>query len=178
MKTLVTIMIFAMLANVALAQQKDSTKADTKIEAFSKKKSRLFHKVEYSVGTSKLVKVNVLTIRDVVTDETEKGVVLEWEESGTYSIRTFRSYLDKDEVEDVIKAITKLISVIKANVQESYTEYVFSTRGGVKIAIYSEVGKPWTATIENSRVNSFKSFKVDDLEKLNQSLIVSRDRIK
>lgn len=178
MKTHLTYFVAAVLLSNFTFAQEDSTKVATRIEAFSKRKSRLLHKVEYTVGNSKAVEVNILTIRDMVAESVERGIVLEWDVSRSYTVDIFRTYLDSDEVEDLIKVVTKLISIIKANVQESYTEYVFSTRGGFKIAIFSEVGKPWTASIENSRVGSHKFFKLDELEKLNQSLIVGRDRIK
>lgn len=159
--------------------QGDTTKAQTRIEAFSNSKSRLIHKVYYAVGPSKAVDVKVLTIRDLVSESVQKGVVLSWFVSiGTYSTADYQAFLDADELEDLIKAVTKLITIIKANVQESYTEYIFRTRGGFSIAIFSEVGKPWTVSVENRFTKSYKSFKPEDLEKLNQSLIMCRERVK
>jgi hypothetical protein len=67
--------------------------------------------------------------------------------------------------------LTKSVTIVKANVQESYSEYIFKTRGGFKVSIFSEVGKPWNAAIGNRLTNSFKSFKPEELDKLNQAII-------
>jgi hypothetical protein len=158
--------------------QSDSTNLTT-IEAFSNTQSTLIQKIYYSVGTSKQFDVQVLSVKDLVTEKIVKGVIVEWSNPvGTYSVSSYRVFLDSDEIEDLIKALTKLVTIVKANTQESYSEYIFKTRGGFKVSIFSEVGKPWNAAIGNRLTNSFKSFKPEELDKLNQAIIKCRDRVK
>ena len=116
----------------------------------------------------------------MVTEKIEKGLVIAWTNPiGTYSTSDYRVFLDSDEVEDLLKAVTKMVTIVKANVQENYSEYNFTTRGGFMVFIFSEVGKPWRASIKKEGLsNSAKFFQPQELDNLLQSLIKGRDRLK
>jgi hypothetical protein len=174
------LLAWSLLASQFLFSQSDSTKNVTAVEAFLNVHSSLIYKTFYTVGNSRQFEVKVLTIKDMMTEKIEKGLVIAWSNPlGTYSTSDYRVFLDSDEVEDVLKAVTKMVTIVKANVQENYSEYNFTTRGGFRVSIFSDVGKPWRASIEKERFsNSFKSFQPQELDNLLQSLIKGRDRIK
>lgn len=174
------LLALSLLAGQFSWSQSDSTKNVTAVEAFLNSQSRLIHKTYYTVGTSRQFDVQVLTIKDMVTEKVKKGIIIEWTNSlGTYSTADYRVFLDSDEVEDLLKAVTKMVTIVKANVQENYSEYNFTTRGGFRVSVFSDVGKPWDASIKKEgRSNSSKFFKPQELDNLLQSLIKGRDRLK
>jgi hypothetical protein len=111
-------------------QKQAAEREQSNIEKFSEKSGTLFERKFIDVGVVKSVKVQVMIITDMMSSAKISGVRFELEKAGQYSRSTKIAFLDKDEVDGLIKSLALLKSSVLTSTRDSYTEVEFKSRSG------------------------------------------------
>jgi hypothetical protein len=170
-RLLLTLLFLAALAAYAdaqtVAQKQGAEREKSNIEKFSEKSGTLFEKTFINVGTVKDVKVQVMVISDMMSNSKVSGVRFEVEKSTRYSSDTKVAFLDKDEVDGLIKSLGILKSSVLNTTRDSYTEVEFRSRSGFSAGAFYSDGK-WSAFMKLERFdsNSYVFLRPEDFDAL------------
>ncbi len=176
------IMLLVMVAFTVTAQDQGadslSNVPKSKIELFSDKFSRLVKEEFIDIGKSKSFELQILRITDLTDNNTQSGFRISWSKTvGTYSSRSFISFLDTDELDDLSKALGKMTTLTMGGSPSVYTEYHFKSRSGFEVSIFAQPGKPWKAGIENNRIQSAIFFNVEELSILQSGIQIAKSKL-
>ncbi len=140
--------LFAVLALTAAAAILDGAKAQqrkedgpkTKLEAFTGVVGAVSIKGYVEVGTMKgsnPVTVTAMTIRDANTGKKTSGVVFEITEIKSYGIDRSQSYVDAEELPDLLSGLTYISKADATVTPMRFYEAQYSTRGGLKLIVFN-----------------------------------------
>ena len=128
-------------------------KEQSKLEQFSAKSGGLFERRFEPVGTVKGVKVEILSIADLISGLKIMGLRFEYYAYASYGGDTKTAFLDADEVDGLIKSITMLQSTVFPSTRDVYTEVTYTSRGGFSAGAYY-ANKQWTAFVKLEKYDS------------------------
>jgi hypothetical protein len=154
----------------AFSQEKITEKEQSNLEKFSAKSGTLIEKKFIDVGSVKSAKIQVLTFTDLISNVKVSGVRFEYETGARYS-STKLAFLDKDEVDGLLKSIALMKSKIFPSAPTTYTEVVFTSRSGFSTGCYYDSGK-WTSFLRISRYDkdSMIVLEASDIDALETAL--------
>jgi hypothetical protein len=169
-KILISISVLLLWSSICLGQDKIAEKEQSNLEKFSAKSGTLLEKKFIDIGFVKTVKMQVLTFTDLISNAKVSGVRFEYESGARYSSSKL-AFLDKDEVDGLIKSIDLLKAKVFLTTPATYTEVVFTSRSGFMMACYFSDGK-WTPIVQIKRfdTDSLVSLKLEDLDILLENL--------
>jgi hypothetical protein len=163
---------------VAHAQAQTVAREQSNIEKFSAKSGTLIEKQFVDIGTIKKVKIQLLTITDMIASAKISGVRMEYVSSGRYTSDTKVTFLDSDEVDGLIKSINILKTRVLNSTRDNYTEIVFRSRSGFEAGGYFSEGK-WTTFVKLERFDkdSYVFMTPDDFDGLLMLLQQTKPRL-
>lgn len=157
-----------LLSLTAFSQDVKKDIETTKSEKFSQRSGTLLQKEFIDLGTVAGTQVKILNIKDLNNNESNSSVRFEKVSYGTYT-DTFINAIDKDELDGLIISIKNLLNNVLKTTPTTYTEVMYSSRGGLSLGSFFEVKKSkWTSfiKIEKYSSKSMGSLKEEDLQNL------------
>ena len=178
LKILIGVCFLISLSTVARAQTQTVAREQSNIEKFSAKSGTLIEKQFVDIGNIREVKVQLLTITDMIVGSKASGVRMEYVASSRYTSDTKVTFLDSDEVDGLIKSINILKSRVLNSTRDNYTEIVFRSRSGFEEGGYFSEGK-WTTFVKLERFDkdSYVFMKPDDFDTLLALLQQAKPRL-
>lgn len=122
----------------AKGQQLNAPK--TKLEAFTGAAGVVSIKGYVEVGTMKgtnPISVTAMTIRDAKTGQVTSGAVFEITEIKSYGVDRSLSYVDADELADLLSGLTYISKADDTITPMKFYEAQYSTRGGLKLVVFN-----------------------------------------
>lgn len=149
------------------AQKQSAAQEQSNIEKFSERSGTLIERKYIDVGTIKDCKIQVMLISDMMTNAKTSGVRFEMEKADRYTSSTKIAFLDKDEVDGLIKSLSILKSNVLTSQRDSYTEVEFTSRSGFSAGAFYADGK-WSAFMKLKKYDSdsYVFIKPEDLDAL------------
>ena len=134
--------------NSAQIKKEETKEPTTKLEAFLVTKGKLIIKEFYELGRvsgkygSKIEFTALVMFEPGEESKRVRGLKIEITQAGRYE-KSETSFLDLEEVDSLLKAIEYLIdlSVKWKDIEKTYTEVVFSTKGDFSIGFYQQGNK-------------------------------------
>lgn len=131
----------AAIPNSTKAQQPNEGAAKTKLEAFTGVVGAVSIKGYVEVGMmrgSNTVSVTAMTIRDAKTGKETSGAVFEIAEVKSYGVDRGRSYVDAEELTDLLSGLTYISKADATVTPMRFYEAQYSTRGGLKLIVFND----------------------------------------
>jgi hypothetical protein len=168
MKRVIIFTAFALFCvSICFGQIKPAEKDQSNIEKFSAKSGVLIEKSFVDLGKVNTVKVQSLTLTDLISNAKISGIRFSFTAYTSYSSDEKIAFLDQDEVDGLIKSLTLLKNNVLTTTKENYTEVVFTSRTGFQLGAFFSDGK-WTffMQLEKYDSKSFVVLKSDDTDSL------------
>jgi hypothetical protein len=131
----------SMFSQGAEAEQLKEEAAKTKLEAFTGTVGVVSIKGYVEVGTmssfTNPIKVIAMTIRDAKTETQTSGAVFEIAETKSYGVDRRQSYVDADELADLLSGLTYISKADDTSTPMRFYEAQYSTRGGLKLIVFN-----------------------------------------
>jgi hypothetical protein len=145
-------------------------KEQSNIEKFSSQSGTLFKKEFKKIGLVGDVEFQVLTITDLLTNKKTSGIKASKEVHKSYGSDTKDAFLDYDEIDALIKAITTL-KKYPNTIPSNYTEIGFASRGGFQLTMFVSGGK-WDIAmkLEKYDSDSYEFLEYSDLDRINDKI--------
>ena len=154
-KNLLFIVIMLFAANVF--SQKEKAKEQSNADIFSAKEGSLIQKEFIQIGSLKGIKLSIMYITDLKTNEKLNALRFEYEYSGSYSTTTKIAVLDVDEVSALQTSIKFITDKIFPTAAQNYTEVAFKSRGGFEAGCYSKEDS-WKTYLQLDKYDSKSLF--------------------
>jgi hypothetical protein len=135
------ITLSATIQNWAQAQQLKDEGTKTKLEAFTGTIGVASIKGYVEVGTMKgtsPVRVTAMIVRDAKSGKETAGAVFEVAEIKSYGTDTSRSYVDAEELADLLSGLTYISQADATVTPMRFFEAQYSTRGGLKLVVFND----------------------------------------
>jgi hypothetical protein len=174
---LLSLLALTCLASFAQTENEEASTPKSKYTLFTQK-SGILVKQEYT----DLGKVDGLSLETVITTDvnTEKSVAgVRFETSYFISLQSgslnYISVLDYDELNACIKALEYMVTISESPIPEKYTEYKYLSTENIKISIFTNKKKGWSACVQTKSYTTKSQvfMSSEDLksliEKLNQA---------
>ncbi|HVW97487.1 MAG TPA: hypothetical protein VHA56_16055 [Mucilaginibacter sp.] len=139
----------------------------SKLETFSESSGSMVKKEYFEIDKVKGVKFQVLKLTNVSTGTTLSGLRLEAESGGSFS-STKTAFLDADELDGLIKALTYVNeSVLNTPVPANDVEFNFHARSGFSAGVFNYRNK-WLGYVKLERFDSQSQFDfaAEDFQKV------------
>ncbi|UOF76947.1 hypothetical protein [Bacteriophage sp.] len=168
--TFVFICLFAFVtANGQQAAQAKSQqdKEQSNIEKFSSRSGILFEKTNIPVGSFRGVKVQVMTIRDLINQSKTAGLRFENIVTTRIGSDTKIASLDDDELDALVKSLEIIKTDVLPSARQNYTEIIYRSRSGFEAGCFYSGGK-WSAFVKLERYDkdSYVFIEPPDLDSL------------
>lgn len=137
---ILAVSLATVISNDAKAQQPNAIAPKTKLEAFTGAAGVVSIKGYVEVGTMKgtsPISVTAMTIRDAKTGQVTSGAVFEISEFKSYGVDRAISYVDADEINDLLSGLTYISKADDAITPMKFYEAQYSTRGGLKLVVFN-----------------------------------------
>jgi hypothetical protein len=174
MKNIILLACLFLPLQYLFAQEEPSR---SQVVEFLKKDGKLLQKQYHSIGQIGRIEFENIIICDLVNDEKIGALRIIVSEGSALSSETGRyiGTLDFDEIEDCLKSL-KYMKEKTSSTADTYTEYEYLTRDGVKIGVYSGKLKsnPWVFFVRTDRYElrsreTMNYNKIDDVINMIQS---------
>jgi hypothetical protein len=129
------------LHNAAHAQAVKEESNRTKLEAFAGTVGAVSIKGYVEVGTMKgtnPVTVSAMVLRDAKSGKVTSGAVFEITETKSYGADTNRSYVDAEELSDLLSGLTYISQADATVTPMRFFEARYSTRGGLTLTVFND----------------------------------------
>lgn len=159
MRRILLLMVLVLSTSFTMLAQEVNTKANAEVQSnstainFLSKDGSFFQRAFYpidKIGGTKIKNMNteVVIINDL-TNNSKIGCL----RLTTYSFAvSYSSTLDPDELDACANCLEYISNNVINTQPETYTEYSYITKDGVKIGVYRDVnGKPWTIAIQTKK---------------------------
>ncbi len=132
------VLLLSMMSFTFLSAQTVETDSNSlnSIELYSLKNGSIIWKTFRPVGTVNRLELSVLSVSNLASTDTLKGVRFEHTVPTSYGSDVKTSVLDQDEFEDLLKAIQLIREKIKLDYPQYYTEIEYTTRTGLTVGGY------------------------------------------
>jgi hypothetical protein len=141
MKTKIITVTMTILMSITMIAQQKQEAPQSKAETFSQKSGTLIQKEFERIGAISKCQFSVVTYTDLISQEKEKAVRIEFEYVGKYNTDTKIALLDADELDGFIKSLKLIIETISKTTPTNYTEVAFKSRGGFEAGAFYEKEK-------------------------------------
>lgn len=130
-----------------------------------------------NLGKVRVVNFQILTLTDLISNIKESGVRLETEYVKGYTSPKI-AFLDKDEVDGLIKSINIIKTKVLNTTPENYTEVIFTSRSGFTFGCFFSEGK-WTIFMKFGKFGSDNSvyFPANELDAIVEVLQQAKQKI-
>jgi hypothetical protein len=130
------------------------------------------------IGKLRDIKIQVMVITDLMANAKISGVRFEVEKAGRYTSDTKIAFLDRDEVDGLIKSIGILKSSVFNSTRDSYTEVEFRSRSGFEAGAYFSEGK-WKTFVRLERFDrdSYVFLSPEDFDTLAALLAQAKEQL-
>lgn len=170
MKQLMTMVLLALCSVCCAQEAKPEPTPLSKLEEFSKKSGTLVQKTFESIGGVSDVTMDIVEIKDLLSNQAVKGLRMELVVKSTYSTDTKRAFLDSDEIDGLLKSIQFVRDNVMTTTPTIYTEVTYQSRSGFEFgAFFAIKGKGWTSYLKLERFDG-KSFAFMDSTALGKFL--------
>ena len=136
----ISTLAFAFVFEHAEAQPKQE-EPKTKLEAFTGTVGFVTIKGYVEVGTianlTNRINVTAMIIRDAKTAKQTSGAVFEFVERKAYGVDKHQSFVDADELADLLSGLTYISKADHTSTPMRFYEAQYSTRGGLKLAVFN-----------------------------------------
>lgn len=142
-------------------------------EKFSSRTGVLIQRKFIPVASVQKLEVEILHIKDLINLDSTSTVRIKYDVVSSYSSDTKITALEKDEIEDVIKAMRMIIDDVYSSAPSKYSEITYQSQSGLQIGCFwSDQKKKRTTFIqlEKSDTKSFVVLKKEDFIQLIQTL--------
>lgn len=164
-----TVLVMLMLVMPAIFYAQDKKEAPTsKADDFSAQAGTLIEQQFVNVGTVKDLKIQVMIVKDLMSEKTVKALRIEAVVKTSYGSDTKIASLDADEIDGLIKSM-KMLQTVFLSTRDVYTEIKFKSRTGfVAGAYYDEEAKKWGTFLKLEKYDSKSSvyLNTEDFGKL------------
>jgi hypothetical protein len=143
---------------------------ESKTNVFANQSGTLIKKEFEDIGTLKKLEVRVLSLTDLITNESISSVRLELEKSSSYSSDKKIAVLDSDEIESLKTSMEIIKNQIFPSAPKNYTEVTYKSRGGFEAGCFLSKGK-WSPYLKLDKYDS-DSYLFFDIENLTEFLIL------
>ncbi len=156
---------------ITLAQVKEDAREKSKLETFSEKSGKIIQKTFIDIGKVKELKVEVLVFEDLTDNSKISGLRLEAGVYSTLGSSTKTAFLDKDEIDGLLKSLSYFKEKVFPSSPENYTEVTFSSRSGFSAGVFQDNKKKWSLVLKLEKYDSrssvyLKDTDIDDLIRL------------
>ena len=136
-------LIVSTIAHDGAKAQSGSNDRDTKtkLETFTGNVGVVSIKGYVEVGSigslSNPVRVTAMIVRDAKTGKETSGAVFEIAEPKSYGMERARSYVDADELADLLSGLTYISQIDETATPMRFFEAQYSTRGGLRMVVFN-----------------------------------------
>jgi hypothetical protein len=171
------IFVISIFISLNLVSQNKAIEQKSNTEAFYAKTGILIQKEYIKVGKfNRQLDIDILNITDINSNEKISGLKFELEVYSKFGNSTKNAFVDKDEVEDIIKTLEFIQKNTFKSIPPNYTELSFTSRSGMQIGCYYSKGK-WTAFTKLERYgDSSIWFSVEETTEL-YNLIINAKKL-
>ncbi|MBI9052457.1 MAG: hypothetical protein JEY96_01485 [Bacteroidales bacterium] len=171
MKKLIFIIPLALMSCYGICQElEQKSESRSKTEEFYSKEGSLFEKEFIPVGiVGPSFSIRVMKITDLITEETQSGIRLQYLHKGKYSNSTKSATIDSDELDGFIKSIKILKEKVFISMPSNYKEVTFISRSGFQAGCFwSSVKKEWKTYVKLEKYDSdsYVWLKISDFDEL------------
>ncbi|CAL8978900.1 hypothetical protein RHODGE_RHODGE_03256 [Rhodoplanes serenus] len=160
-RVFVSILFIVVCNHPIFAQDSLVSNPKTKLEAFTGEVGSVIVKGYAEIGVVKAqgeVSVTAMTFKSAKTGSETKGLVLEISEYGGYGKHVSRSFVDYDEIGELLEGVDY---IAKAN--ESVTPYPFfeakyATRGGLSFTVFNDLSGKLNVAIASGSVGARSAY--------------------
>lgn len=176
---ILSIILFCLttLTIVVSAQNKPGDEALSNVEKFSTKTGTLIQKQVVTLGKIRTTSFQVMTLTDLLTNTKISGIRLETESISGY-VAAKIAFLDKDEVDALLKSINAIKTKVINTTPTDYTEVVFTSRGGFSFGAFYRDSK-WMIFLKFDRFRSDSSvyFPANELDGIDNLLQQAKQKL-
>ncbi len=162
MKNIYLIVLLLVFSVSIFGQDKLVEKDQSNLEKFSATSGSLIEKSFVDIATIKRAEIQVLTLTDLMSNIKISGVRFQYYPPGRYSNATL-AFLDKDEVDALIKSIGIVKSKVLSSTPSNYTEVTFTSRSGFSVGCYYSDRK-WTSFMRISKYDRDSMIVLDSID--------------
>ena len=161
MKYLLSALLFISLSGKA--QQSPEGKKSN-LETFTTREGHLYKKTYETVGATKRLTLQVLTIEDLTDRSKLQGLRIETTTvSAAYDIDSKIAFLDKDEIEGFLKSLNYFKTDVFPSSPANYTEVVYYSRSGFRASSFLDK-KKWSLVLQLERFDNRSKVYLNESE--------------
>jgi len=163
MKHIFLLLLLSLICNFSFAQTIEE-KTLTNASIFSARSGTLFLKEFIEIGEIRLLKVNVIKMKDLNSGDQISFLNFELP-SGLDKII---ASLDKEEVDGLLSSVSEILLNVINTTASVYTEYIYRSKEDLKLVAYCKKGQSdWTIILKlnNYDFKALFGLRIDDLNK-------------